>query len=254
MYGKFANVYDYVMNEIPYDDWYEKLFEYLQQHGKEKGRICDLGCGTGIMTEKFAKAGYEMLGVDSSVDMLAQAYQRKEKNNSSVIYLHQDMCNLELDEPVDAFISVCDSINYLLQEEELNALFCGVKRYLKSGGYFIFDLKTVYCYRNVIGNQTWVEQDDNVSYIWENYFYEDQDINEYMLTIFKKQQSGELYERFEETHYQRAYSVDTLRQLLEEAGLELVQSFDEDMKSPVNANSERIYIVARNGGTREDDK
>lgn len=253
MYGKFANVYDYVMNEIPYDDWYEKLSEYLKEHGKATGRICDLGCGTGIMTEKFAKAGYEMLGVDSSVDMLTQAYQRKEKNNSSVVYLHQDMCNLELDEPVDAFISVCDSINYLLQEEEMHALFSGVKRYLKPGGYFIFDLKTVYCYRNVIGNQTWVEQDDKVSYIWENYFYEDQDINEYMLTIFKRQQSGELYERFEETHYQRAYSVDILSQLLEEAGLELIQSFDEDMKSPVNANSERIYIIARKRGTKEDD-
>lgn len=85
-------------------------------------------------------------------------------------------------------LSVCDSVNYLLHEEELNKLFSRVKTYVKPGGYFIFDLKTAYCYRNIIGNQTWVEQDEEVSYIWENYFYEDQDINEYMLTILENRQ------------------------------------------------------------------
>lgn len=245
MYEGFANVYDHMMNHIPYEEWFEKLREYLKNHGITEGRICELGCGTGIMTEKFAKAGFSMIGIDKSVDMLALAREKKEESGSGILYLNQNMETMELDAPVDAIISVCDSVNYLLQEEAMTSLFSRVKQYLKPGGYFIFDLKTAYCYRNIIGNQTWVEQDEEISYIWENYFYEDQDINEYMLTIFKKQPDSELYERIDEAHYQRAYTIDRLKELLEENGLKMVESFDEDMKNLPHENSERIYIVAQ---------
>ena len=245
MYEGFANVYDHVMDQIPYEEWFEKLKKYLKDHGLESGRICELGCGTGIMTEKFAGAGYEMIGLDQSVEMLALAKVKQVETKSEILYLNQKMEELELDSPVEAFISVCDSLNYLLQEEQLTSLFGRVEKYLKPGGYFIFDLKTAYCYRTVIGNQTWVEQDDEVSYIWDNYFYEDQDINEYMLTIFRKQPDTELYERVEESHYQRAYQLNVLKQLLEEAGLTFVESFDEDMINPVQEDSERMYLVAQ---------
>ena len=246
MYKGFANVYDHMMENIPYEEWCSKLKLYLKEHGLAEGRICELGCGTGIMTEKFAKAGYQMIGLDKSVDMLALARQKQEETKSDILYLNQDMKEMELDKSVDACISVCDSMNYLLQEEGMSALFERVKKYLTPGGLFIFDLKTVYCYRNVIGNQTWVEQDEEVSYIWENFFYEDQDINEYMLTIFRKQPDSNLYERMEEAHYQRAYSPERLKSLLAEAGLTLVDSFDEDMENPIRENSERIYLIAKN--------
>lgn len=246
MYKGFANVYDHMMENIPYEEWFSKLKLYLKEHGLADGRICELGCGTGIMTEKFAKAGYQMIGLDKSVDMLALARQKQEETKSDILYLNQDMTEMELDKPVNACISVCDSMNYLLQEEEMSALFERVKKYLTPGGLFIFDLKTVYCYRNVIGNQTWVEQDEEVSYIWENFFYEDQDINEYMLTIFRKQPDTGLYERMEEAHYQRAYLPERLKSLLAEAGLTLVDSFDEDMETPIRENSERIYLIAKN--------
>lgn len=245
MYEGFANVYDHMMNHIPYDEWFEKLLQYLQNHGVTEGRICELGCGTGVMTEKFAAAGYSMIGLDKSEDMLALARQKQEESGSRILYLHQNMEEMELDAPVDAMISVCDSVNYLLQEDLMNALFARVKKYVKPGGYFIFDLKTVYCYRNIIGNQTWVEQDEEVSYIWENYFYEDQDINEYMLTIFKKQPDSDLYERIEEAHYQRAYSIDCLRELLADNGLSMEECFDADMVHRPNETSERIYLIVR---------
>ncbi len=247
MYEGFANVYDHMMNHIPYDEWFEMLLQYLSEHGITEGRICELGCGTGIMTEKFAKAGYMMIGIDKSVDMLALAKQKQEENGTEILYLNQNMEKMELDAPVDAVISVCDSVNYLLQEEAISSVFGGVRKYLKPGGYFIFDLKTVYCYRNIIGNQTWVEQDEELSYIWENYFYEDQDINEYMLTIFKKQPDSDLYERIEEAHYQRAYSIERLKELLEMNGLTMVECFDEDMKNRPSETSERIYVVAQSG-------
>ena len=245
MYEGFANVYDHMMENIPYDEWFGRIKECLEDYGITEGRICELGCGTGIITEKFAKAGYDMIGLDQSVDMLALAREKQEKTGTSILYLNQSMEKMELDGPVDVFLSVCDSMNYLLHDEDMIALFHKIHEYLKSGGYFIFDLKTAYCYRNVIGNQTWVEQDDEVSYIWENYFYEEQDINEYMLTIFQKQPDSELYQRVEEAHYQRAYSLACLQQMIENAGLTLVASFDEDMRSPVQPNSERIYVIVK---------
>ena len=251
MYEGFAKVYDHMMEHIPYEEWFNKLKTYLTERGIEQGRICELGCGTGIMTEMFAQSGYEMIGLDKSVDMLAIAREKQEEAGSDILYLNQSMEKMELDGPVDAFISVCDSMNYLLHEDEMANLFQRVKKYLKPDGYFIFDLKTVFCFRNVIGNQTWVEQDDEISYIWENYFYEEEDINEYMLTIFRKQPDTELYERVEEAHYQRVYSLERLKEMLQEAGLDFIASFDEDMVNPVRANSERMYLIAKNGGNDE---
>lgn len=245
MYEGFANVYDHMMNHIPYEEWFERLKSYLAEHGITSGTICELGCGTGVMTELFAGAGFQMIGVDQSADMLAIATTKKMKTGSDILYVEQKMENLELAEPVDAIISVCDSINYLLQEEALNAVFERVHKYLKPGGYLIFDMKTAYCYRNIIGNQTWVEQDEEVSYIWENYYYEDSDINEYMLTIFRKQQDSDLYERIEEAHYQKTYTIPALKILLNQNGLEIVDCFDETMQEKPTENSERVYIVAK---------
>ena len=245
MYEGFANVYDHMMNHIPYEEWFERLKSYLADHGITSGTICELGCGTGVMTELFAGAGFQMIGVDQSADMLAIATTKKMKTGSDILYVEQKMENLELAEPVDAIISVCDSINYLLQEEALNAVFERVHKYLKPGGYLIFDMKTAYCYRNIIGNQTWVEQDEEVSYIWENYYYEDSDINEYMLTIFRKQQDSDLYERIEEAHYQKTYTIPALKILLNQNGLEIVDCFDETMQEKPTENSERVYIVAK---------
>lgn len=244
MYEGFANVYDHMMDHIPYEEWFQRLKQYLADKGILTGSICELGCGTGVMTEMFAKAGFQMTGIDRSPDMLAIATAKKEEAGTDILYLEQDMEELELAGAMDAIISVCDSMNYLLQEETLASVFERVRRYLKPEGYFIFDMKTAYCYRNIMGNQTWVEQDEDVSYIWENYYYDDSDINEYMLTIFRRKDSG-LYEKIEEAHYQRAYSVFLLKELLEKSGFETVGCFDESLQKEPEENSERFYIVAK---------
>ncbi len=245
MYENLSSVYDQVMDNIPYEEWFERLHAYLQEKGIDGGTICELGCGTGTMTEFFASAGYSMIGVDISPEMLSLANMKKEETGSDIIYLEQPMEELELDEPVDAMISVCDSVNYLLHDQQLDDLFDRVKIYLKPGGYYIFDLKTSYCYTQIIGNQTWVEQDDDVSYIWENYYYEEESINEYMLTIFKKNADG-LYEKSEEAHYQKAYEIDYLKPIIEKAGLQFVEAFGSDLKSEPTGESERYYIVVKN--------
>ena len=115
---------------------------------------------------------------------------------------------------------------------------------IRPGGYMIFDMKTAFCYQNIIGNQTWVEQDEDVSYIWENYYYEDRFINEYMLTIFKRREDG-LFEKSEEAHYQKAYNPDIMREKIEAAGLEYVETFGGDMMSEPTPSDERFYIVCK---------
>ena len=245
MYEEFASVYDQVMDNIPYEKWFTVLRQYLIDHGMEQGCICDIGCGTGVMTELFAAAGYDMIGVDCSEDMLALAQQRREKNQSTVMYLHQDMMELTLMEPVEALISVCDSMNYLLEEEELQAVLSHVWQQLKPGGYFLFDMKTAYCYQQIMGDQTWVSQDEDTSYIWENYFYEESSINEYTLTIFRRRPDSELFEKIEEAHYQRAYDLKQITEMMQKNGLEVCEILDSSMRSEPTETSERVYIVAR---------
>lgn len=245
MYEEFACVYDEMMDHIPYREWFVRLRDYLAGAGVSGGTLCELGCGTGTMSELFAEAGYQVTGVDMSEDMLALAQEKKEKSGSGILYLHQDMEELELAEPVDVMISVCDSMNYILEETALDKVFTGVRKYLRQDGYFIFDMKTIYCYRNIIGDRTWAGQDDRIGYIWENYFYEDEKIHEYLVTIFQRQREGGLYERIQETHYQRAYGLDELTRCLERNGLAVVDCFGEDMKSRPTEESGRIYIVAQ---------
>ena len=245
MYEGFAYVYDRMMSDIPYDAWFDALRIYLAEHGIEEGTVCELGCGTGSMTERFARAGFHMIGVDLSADMLAAACSRKDAEGLDIVYIQQDMEQLELAGPVDAVISVCDTMNYVLEETAMGRVFSRVCRFLKPGGYFIFDLKTVYCYRNVIGSRVFAEQDEDVSYIWDNYYDEDEQINEYALTIFQRQPKSRLYERIDEVHYQRAYSVSTVRELLEQSGLMVAGVLDSSMKEEPKEDSERIYMIAK---------
>ena len=119
-----------------------------------------------------------------------------------------------------------------------------VNNYLYPGGLFIFDFNTVFKYSEVIGDVTIAENRENCSFIWENYYHEEEEINEYDLTVFVQEEDGR-FKRFQENHYQRGYRPETICALLEEAGLELMEILDADTRGPVKPESERIYVVAR---------
>ena len=148
---------------------------------------------------------------------------------------------------VAAVVSVCDSMNYLLEEEELFAVFRLVNNYLDPGGIFIFDMNTLYKYRELLGETTICENREEGSFIWENYFDEEEQVNEYDLTLYVREADGR-YQRFEETHYQRGYCLDTVRRLMEEAGMEFVAVYDAFTREAPREDSERIYFVAREQG------
>ena len=212
-YSSFAEVYDTFMDNVPYEEWAEYLAAILREYGIEDGLVLDLGCGTGSMTEKMAAKGYDMIGVDNSGEMLEIAMEKKEKSGWDILYLMQDMREFELYGTVRGVISACDSVNYITDEKELEQVFRLVNNYLDPKGIFIFDFNTEYKYREVLGNQTIAEDRDDCSFIWENYYYEDQQMNEYELTLFIKEEK-ELYRKYQELHLQRAYTLDVMKDLI----------------------------------------
>jgi SAM-dependent methyltransferase len=243
-YTGFAQVYDLFMDNVPYVQWSEYLISLLKSYGVEEGLVLDLGCGTGKMTRLLSDAGYDMIGVDNSEEMLEIA---TEYETEEILYLCQDMREFELYGTVAAVVSVCDSMNYILEEEELLTVFQLVNNYLDPGGVFIFDLNTLYKYRELLGEQTICENREDASFIWENFYDEEEQINEYDLTLFVQEESG-LYQKFEETHFQRGYELLTIRRLLEAAGMEYVTAYDAFTREEPREDSERIYVIAREKG------
>ena len=289
-YESFARVYDLFMDNVPYEEWGSYLTGLLREYGICSGTVAELGCGTGKMTRLLAAAGYDMIGVDNSEEMLeiareaeyeadawsaAEAWDEADETdaleeyaelgepdepeesdepdepdepdelpNGGILYLLEDMRELELYGSVRAVVSVCDSMNYILEEADLREVFSRVHEYLEEDGVFIFDLNTVYKYRDLLGETTIAENREEGSFIWENYFDEESAVKEYDLTLYIRE-DGESYRRFEEVHYQRAYDLKTIDRLLADAGMELTAAYDAFTKEPVRDDSERIYVVAR---------
>lgn len=272
-YSSFARVYDLFMDNVPYEEWSQYLVGLLKEYGIQEGLVLDLGCGTGKMTRLLAQAGYDMIGVDNSEEMLeiareggsvfgsvetaelTDAFVKEQLPDeehgteaaSQILYLHQDMREFELFGTVRAIVCICDSMNYILEEEDLRQVFRLVNNYLDSGGIFIFDLNTVYKYRELLGETTISENREEGSFIWDNFFDEEEKINEYDLTLFIRE-CGDFYRKYEEVHFQRAYELETIKCLLAEAGMEFVAAYDAFTREPVRADSERIYVIAREHG------
>lgn len=240
-YTSFARVYDLFMDNVPYEEWSQYLATLLAEHGIEDGLVLDLGCGTGKLTRLMEQKGYDMIGVDNSYEMLDIA---REFEGASILYLMQDMREFELYGTVRAIYSACDSINYILEEDELRQVFSLVNNYLDPGGLFVFDINSSYKYRELLAENTFAETRAEGSFIWENYYDEEEGINEYDLTLYIKE-SDARFARFQEVHYQKCYELATIKRLLQEAGLEFVAAYDAYTKDPVADDSEKITIVAR---------
>ena len=306
-YSDFAEVYDELMDDTPYEAWCEFLMGVFQRYGvddvsktadsgetaaepmdqnlrQERNTILGLGCGTGTLTELLARRGYDMIGVDNAEGMLRIAMDKRERSGLDILYLLQDMREFELYGTVGAVVSVCDSVNYLLTEEDIVQTFARVNNYLYPQGLFIFDFNTVYKYAVMIGDATIAENRENCSFIWENYYHEEEEINEYDLTVFVAEErnasvaggnpagqtacgermQGETgqgfcqaclcedvqakrFRRFQEVHYQRGYRLEQVKALLLQAGLDFLEALDADTHGEVTEESERIYVVARKG-------
>lgn len=248
-YTGFAEVYDLFMDNVPYQEWSRYLISLLEEYKVSKDLVLELGCGTGKMTRLLAQAGYDMIGVDCSEEMLQIAREKEwnaDGDGYDILYLLQDMREFELYGTVKAVVCICDSLNYILEEKDLLAVFQLVNNYLDPGGVFIFDMNTIYKYREILGENTICENREEGSFIWENFYDGEGQINQYDLTLFIREQGTQgLYRRYEETHLQRGYELSRVRELLCEAGMELVAVYDAFTREPVRKESERVCVIAR---------
>ena len=225
-YGRFAGVYDVFMDNVNYREWADYIIETLAQDGIRDGLVLELGCGTGTVTEMLADAGYDMIGIDNSEEMLAEAMEKRAESGHDILYLLQDMQDFE---------------------EDLEYLFALVNNYLDPGGLFIFDMNTVHKYRDVIGDTTIAEDREDGSFIWENSYDRENALNVYELALFLPREDG-LYEKCEEEHVQKAYSIEAIKAMIVKAGMELVAVCDAYTHNPGDENCERLTFVAREHG------
>lgn len=249
-YTDFAQVYDELMDETPYEKWSHNITDVLEEYDIRDGLVLELGCGTGSMTELLAAKGYDMIGVDASEEMLNIANDKRIESGHDILYLNQDMRTFELYGTVRAVVSVCDSLNYLLEDEDIIECFKLVNNYLDPKGIFFFDFNTRYKYENVIGDTVIAENREDCSFIWENFYDPEEMINEYDLTVFVKEDSEDedIFRRFQEVHYQRGYTFEEMKGFIEKAGLVFIKAYDADTLGEVTAESERIYCVAQELG------
>lgn len=253
-YDIFASVYDKLMDNIPYDDWCAYIIEILKKYGIFRGLVCELGCGTGEVTMRLADAGYDMIGIDNSYEMLEIANDKKmESGHESILYLMQDMREFELFGTVNAIVCVCDSINYLTDLSDITGVFRLANNYLESKGMFVCDFKTRHYFRDVVADSTIAEDRDDVSYIWDNYYDEYSNINELALSLFIPEAgacspcAGEapLYRKYQEFHYQIGLTVDDMERCVRDSGMELIAIYDAFTFEPATNDSERVYVIAR---------
>ncbi len=232
------------MYNKPYDVWVEFIEKIWDKYDLKPQLVCEIGCGTGNITQRLANKNYDMIGIDLSQDMLMVARDKNYDNETNILYLGQDMRSFELFGTVDCVLSICDSLNYIKTDKDLLKVFKLVDNYLDPQGLFIFDLNTKHKFKNVYGSNTFTDITEKGAYIWDNNYDEETNINEYNVTFFLKDEEESFYHKYEEVHEEKAHDVETVKALLEEAGLKIEGVFGENFEE-YSETQERVYFVAR---------
>lgn len=243
IYEGFAYYYDRLMEDVDYDMWVDYLEKIFKTKGTPVRSILEIACGTGKISNRLAKRGYTVYAADRSENMLALAQDKALEMGARVRYLHQDMRDIRLDGPVDCIICVCDGMNYILNDNDMEKVFKGVYRNLKAGGLFAFDMNSHYKISEKIGGGTFGHSGEEISYVWENYYDPDTRICESYLTFFEKVDTN-LYRKFEEIHKQKAYLTDEVEKLLKKNKLRIIDLYEAFTFESPGEGCERVQYVA----------
>lgn len=242
-YTGFAYVYDEYMDNIPYEEWGQYMIALLKENGVSgDSSVLELGCGTGTVTRMLAKEGYDCVGLDMSEDMLSIASEKTFEEGSQVIYTCQDMRDFEVPYEVDGMISIGDSMNYITSVPDLESVFACVSENLKKGGVFIFDLKTIHFFRDILSDNTYAQNRDDSAFIWDNCYEEKTRNNIYNLAVFVLNEDG-AFDRYEENHCQHGFTMEEVLSSAEAAGLTCTATYDAFSHDAPKDDSERLYFV-----------
>lgn len=244
MYTSFAETYDLLMQDARYNERTEYLLSVFEKYSKRPTLMLDLACGTGNFSNELAKRNIQVIGVDISPEMLNIAKEKSEKEGVDVLYLCQDAAELDLYGTVDGAVCCMDSINHITDKEVLAKAFKKVSLFLEPDCLFVFDVNTPYKHKEILGNNTFVIEEDNVYCVWQNEYFEEESLTEITLDFFEKQKDGN-YTRREQFIEERAYTVKELTSLLENAGFSVEAVFSDMSFEPLKETSERAVFVAK---------
>ncbi|KZE68449.1 methyltransferase [Fictibacillus phosphorivorans] len=242
-YQQFAYLYDELMEDAPYSEWLYFVKTSVSNYLKDGTRFLDVGCGTGSMTILLAKEGFHVTGVDLSSDMLMVAKEKAEREKVAISFFQQDMRDLEGLGLFDCVTILCDSLNYILTEEDVKRTFTSAGNHLTAGGLLLFDVHSIHKINEIFIGQTFGSNEEKLSYIWQCYQGEYENSVEHDLSFFI--QNGTTYDRYDELHVQRTFSVEDYSRWLLECGYDLLNvSADFKPENPSD-ESDRILFVAK---------
>lgn len=242
-YSYFADYYDRLTQNVEHDKMAEYFCALLRDIDHQPGLLLDLACGTGTLTLELVRRGVDAFGVDASPEMLSVAQQKAGEQGQNVLFLCQKMQQLDLYGTVDTVLCTLDSVNHLVQEKDVQTAFQKVSLFLNPGGYFLFDVNTLYKHRKILGNNTFVYDLEDVYCVWQNTLYPESDKVRIHLDFFER--VGEAYYRRQEEFLERAYSQAQMEEFLKNAGLILVKQVEGYTFKAPTEQSERIVYIAR---------
>lgn len=242
MYGRFAHIYDELMDDVDYEAWFKYILEIYRREGLEPETVLEMAAGTGNLSSYLAGAGFDLTCFDLSSEMLA-VLDRKLAGQKKVRILRQDMTDFSLGQKYDSVLCICDSLNYVTEDGAIEKVFKNVYNHLEEGGLFIFDINSAYKLREVLGENTFIEDREDIFYAWENFQLEDAIVELYINFFVRSGETG--FERFTEQHYERIYELEEILAGLKAAGFSNISYYKAFSFDPVDAGTERINFVIK---------
>lgn len=242
-YGVFASYYDLLTSNVDYKKYASRINELVLKCGGCKGRLVDLACGTASLSFELEKLGYEVVGCDLSSDMLSQAAQKKYSIGSNIMLIQQDITALSVPGKADVFVCSLDALNHLKNLKAVKSVFASVTKLLSDDGVFVFDMNTPYKHREVLNNNAFVFDTDDVFLAWQNEYHEADCSVNITLDFFAPDEKGR-YARYTEEFSERAYDRSEIEKLLASCGLELIAAYDELSEYAPSDKTERILYCA----------
>ena len=239
-YNEFAYFYDEFNGEADYDALYAHIHAKLKEHGIHDGILADLGCGTGELTLMLTQAGYDMIGIDQSEEMLCVVRDKAEQLGLSgrLLLLRQDLLKLDLYGTVDAAVCCLDSLNYLTRPADVQRTFRRLHLFIAPGGLLVFDINTV-AKLAALDGQVFLDETEDTYCVWRTEY--SRGLCTYYMDIFQRRSDG-AWERREELHRERAYTVEELTAWLTEAGFGDIRVYGDAKLRRPGENEQRVYI------------
>lgn len=245
-YSVFSQYYDTLMSGTDYPRRAEYLLSLLEHLGHRPGLSLDLACGTGSLTLELYRRGIDIYGVDASAEMLSQAREKCMDAGADILFLRQRMQDLDLYGTVNTVFCTMDSINHLQGKDELYKAFQKVSLFLEPGGYFVFDMNTIFKHERVLENHTFVYDTESVYCVWQNRFSPGSGRVDISLDFFER--DGKIYRRSTERFSEFAYPAEKVAVWLRECGFCKVHMYHELSLEQPKEDSQRLVVAARKEG------